>query len=415
MSILEIDCVTYDIDFEKLNIDKIKTKTHEKNGVEYGIINYDSDVLCYDDDKLSLYRSIVYSKPEMRVLSFSPPKSIPNDTFQEKYPNITDKIYINEIIEGTMINLFYDKRIEKWELSTKGAVSANYFYYRNQYGVDDNKEKQKTFYRMFLDVFRASGNQELNDVQFLEELPKSYSYSFVLQHPDNHIVLNITEPKLYLVSVYIVADNNHIKVVPPTLYENWRLFCIYRGKIDFPKRYDEYNNYEKLVNDHCSVHTSHNDLGCMIVNMETGERTSIRNPTYENIKLLRGNNPNLQYQYLCLKRSSKVKDFLYYFPKYRKIFYTFYEEYNKFVTDIHQSYLTYYIQKQNIKIAKKYFSHIYKIHHELYLPSLQSETKLIVKRRVVQDYFERMEPREMLFHLNYDKRELSKEKKNGEE
>jgi hypothetical protein len=147
----------------------------------------------------------------------------------------------------------------------------------------------------------------------------------------------------------------------------------------------------------------------MCINTQTGERTSMKNPTYEKIKLLRGNNPNLQYQYLCLRRSRKVKDFLYYFPQYKAIFYNFYDDFNQFISNVHLSYLTYYIQKQEVRISKKYFPHIYKIHHELYLPSLQTETSLIIRRRVVQEYFEAMEPREILYHLNYDKRQYSKE------
>jgi hypothetical protein len=138
--------------------------------------------------------------------------------------------------------------------------------------------------------------------------------------------------------------------------------------------------------------------------MENGERTAIKNPTYDSIKTLRGNNPNLQYQYLCLRRMGKVKDFLYYFPQYRGLFYRFYQDFENFINNVHISYLSYYIQKQEIVISKKYAPHVFKIHHEVYLPSLQTEEPIIVKRRVVKEYFEKMEPRELIYHLNYDRR-----------
>ena len=73
--------------------------------------------------------------------------------------------------------------------------------------------------------------------------------------------------------------------------------------------------------------------------------------------------------------------------------------------------MTYYVQKQNVKISKKYASHIYKIHHELYLPSLNTDTPIIVKRRVVKEFFDNLEPREMIYHLNYDRRQYAKGKR----
>ena len=75
---------------------------------------------------------------------------------------------------------------------------------------------------------------------------------------------------------------------------------------------------------------------------------------------------------------------------------------------MHLSYLTYYVQKQEIQISKKFFPHIYKIHHNLFLPSVQTGTPLIIRRKVVLEYFDAMEPREILYHLNYDKRLLKK-------
>ena len=148
----------------------------------------------------------------------------------------------------------------------------------------------------------------------------------------------------------------------------------------------------------------------MITNANNGDRTKIENEIYNEIKLLRGNNPNLEYQYLCLRRINKVKSFLSYFPQYRNLFYSFYNKYNNFVTNVHQSYVSYYVKKQSQQISKKFFPHIYKIHHELYLPSLQNENeKLIIRRKVVEDYFKDLEPREMLYHLNYDSRQIKNE------
>ena len=45
-------------------------------------------------------------------------------------------------------------------------------------------------------------------------------------------------------------------------------------------------------------------------------RVKIRNPNYEQIKQLKGNDPKMQYQYYYLRQKGLVKEFLKYFPEY---------------------------------------------------------------------------------------------------
>jgi hypothetical protein len=406
MTEAQVEYISYSLDTTGYNTNIIKTKFYEKNGHHYKILNYDNSFICFDDVVNAQYRSVIVSSPENKVVSFSPPKSIEMNKFIEKNPTIDEKIYANEAIEGTMMNLFYDNRSQLWEIATKGAVGGTYFYYRNEYD-DSTKTPPKTFYRMFLEALSASDSQELNDLEIIRELPTCYSYSFVLQHPENHIVLEITKPKLYLVALYDVSETNSVKWIPQQYYEKWDIFHKLVGIIEFPKPYIG-NTYDLIEKENCSIQNNFKSLGIMFMNTATGERALMENPNYKYMKSLRGNNPNLQYQYLCLRRTHKVKEFLHFFPQYNNLFHKFFEDYNNFVTNVHLSYLTYYVQKQEIQISKKFFPHIYKIHHNLYLPSVQAGTPLIIRRKVVLEYFDAMEPREMLYHLNYDKRMLKK-------
>ena len=47
------------------------------------------------------------------------------------------------------------------------------------------------------------------------------------------------------------------------------------------------------------MNTNYNTLGFVLINKVTGERAKIRNPVYEQVRQLRGNQPKLQFQYLC--------------------------------------------------------------------------------------------------------------------
>ena len=374
MSECEYINVDYTIDFIAYNSDKIKTKLYKSvKEVEYKILNYDDKVICDNDKKNGVYRSIVGSYPENKLLCFSPPKSMTLEVFKQENPLLdSPDIFVNEIVEGTMINLFYDPRIESWEIASKGAIGGNYWFYRTQYSVFNSNAKQPTFREMFLDAFRVPPGQDVNDFVGFEDFPKDYCYNFVLQHPANHIVLNIESPVLYLVSVYHIREDK-VVMIPPTIYEEWDCFLGIRGLLEFPKHFDEETSYDDLTNKYCSANSPYHSVGLMITNLHTGDRTCMENPTYKEVRELRGNNPNLQYQYLCLRRTGKVMDFLKYFPKYKAIFYRFYKQYEEFVSNVHQSYISYYVKKNGIKISKKYFPIIYTLHHEVYLPSISTE------------------------------------------
>ena len=138
------------VNVEFYNNNIIKNKAYSHNNRTYNILNYDRAYVCNNDYENSKYRSLVISFPEKKLLCFSCPKSITFDSFITKYPVLDSEILVNDIIEGTMINLFYDDRIQNWQIATKSAVGGNYWYFRNQY---DNTEKtQKTFNEMFLEA-----------------------------------------------------------------------------------------------------------------------------------------------------------------------------------------------------------------------------------------------------------------------
>jgi hypothetical protein len=382
--------VNYAVDpFYKNEHLKIKeyTPKNNTNAVSYKIITHDNE----DTNEISSYRSVIFSNPENSLLSFSPPSSIPLEEFQNKYPEITDDIYINECIEGTMINLFYDSRIGGWEIATKSAVGANYWFYRTQYG--EELGTQKTFRQMLLDAFRSEF--DLNMVPFLQYFPKEYSYTFVLKHPDNHIVEDVQYPIAYLVAVYHICDNRAI-YIPPFIYEEWDCFLNIRGIIEFPPSFDEGLKYDDYM-----TFNNEKTVGYMISNIRTGERCHIENLLYVTLRELRGNNPNLQYHYFVLKQDGKINDFLKSFPQYNALFLQFQVQYQKFVSNLHSHYVSNYIKRTGKKCPPKYFPLVYKLHHDVFIPSMASNNKIIMRKNVVHDYLDyNVSPSALIYHIN---------------
>ena len=381
----------------------VNTKLYTKQNTSYLILNYIKDILCFDDSFNAIYRSVVCSFPEKKILGFSPPKSIKYDHFMEKYPEIDESIIVNEIVEGVMMNLFYDDRIQSWQISTKKSIGGNYCY-KSPNQLENSNSNSKTFIQMFLEALKCPSKKcQLNDNIIIETLPKQYSYSFVLQHPNNKIILSIKEPKLYLVGVYEFSGNRVIEI-PSNIYEEWDIFLNISGIIHFPEKLDE-TRYDDLIENYCSKYTRNIKPGIMLKNSKTGDRSKIINHVYYKRKKNRIYNPNTQYQFLCINHIGKIEDFLKYFPVCKKQFRIFKIEYAEFINEIHRCYMLKYIEKSFPDISPKYLIHVEKIHNEIYLPSLHSNMKMKIDKYVVKKYVENIEPGDLLFYLNYDNRQ----------
>jgi len=405
-----LEPVLHKLDMDACSPEKIKKKFIRGLYSDYYLLQYEKLGLCFNDYKNMLYRSAIFSYPEKEVLSFTPMKSVSLAVFMEENPVLSEHIWVNEYAEGVMIQLFYDKRVNKWIMGTKGGVGGNYGY-----GSGSND----TFYDMFLDALHANRNETLNQLLLLELLPKEFSYTFILQHPNVINVFNITNVNnslhLYLVSVYhIDSVNNQVEFVPQAFFEKWPVFANISGIIEFPKSH-YFCSYDNIKE---SMHGQGVE-SLVITNMRNGHHCRIKSESYEvqrKSKLI----PALtQYQYLCMRRIDKVHDYLKYIPGKKKAFYTVQADFENLISEVHQYYCDYYIFKRADQYSKdksKYFTHIYKIHHTIYLPSLKNErnrtfiqtgeqqTNVVKPRKIykktVRHYFESTEPRELLFLLN---------------
>uniref|UniRef100_A0A6C0JMV1 Uncharacterized protein n=1 Tax=viral metagenome TaxID=1070528 RepID=A0A6C0JMV1_9ZZZZ len=402
-----LEPVLHKLDMDACSPEKIKKKFIRGLYSDYYLLQYEKLGLCFNDYKNMLYRSAIFSYPEKEVLSFTPMKSVSLSVFMEENPVLSEHIWVNEYAEGIMIQLFYDNRVNKWIMGTKGGVGGNYGYGHGFNGSNVSKGSNDTFYDMFLDALHANRDETLNQLLLLELLPKDFSYTFILQNPNITNVTNVHH--LYLVSVYHIDSlKNQVEFVPQVFYEKWPVFANISGIIEFPKSH-HFSNYNDLKE---SMHGQGLE-SLIITNMRNGHHCRIKSESYElerKSKLI----PALtQYQYLCMRRIDKVNDFLKYIPGKKKAFYTVQADFENLISEVHQYYCDHYIFKRANQYSKdksKYFTHIYKIHHTIYLPSLKNERNRVdaiqrkrkIYKKTVRHYFESMEPRELLFILNLE-------------
>jgi hypothetical protein len=372
-----------------LKLQQIECRTSDKQ--KYSVIRYLKEFLCLDMiPTYGLCRSIILNSVNV-VVGFAPPKSIPSDTFIKNHPDKTPHLVAQEFIEGTMINAFWDPSVGLgggWEISTRNTVGATSSFFKGA--------NRKTFRDMFLEAAK-----ELN--LSLDQLNKDLCYSFVLQHPENRIVVPFQKPDLYLVALYnikVVDGNTMVMSYPMSDLKN---FDWGAAAIKFPEIY-EWNTYTELIEKYASMNTSYSTLGVVVYNNLTCERMKIRNPVYEQVRNLRGNQPKLQYQYLSLRKEGKVADFLKFYPENKKEFSAFRDQVHLFTSTLFANYVSCYIKKEKPlkEFSDQYRTHMFNI-HKIYMDEMR-EKKLFITNTTVINYVNNLHPSLLMYCLNFQMR-----------
>ena len=360
-----------------------------KSNEPYKIVRYNKELLSCDlYSSYGLLRSVVINS-QNRIVSFAPPKSIPTDQFITKYSKKTDYIIAQEFVEGTMINVFFDPDIKSWKIATRNTVDADVSFFKSA-----NLETNKTFNMMFVEACQANNFN-------LETLNPQFCYSFVLQHPNNRIVVPFKNPQLYLVEVYEIIQNGHdVTVVDQNLYAVRTNGSWTHTTIRFPDIY-EFAAYSELIEKFGSANTPYDVMGIVIKNMSTNERSKIRNPIYEEVRHLKGNHSKLQFQYLHLRKEGRLPEFLKYYPENKQIFSECRDKVHMFTNTLHQNYLACYVRKEKPlnEFGAQFRTHMFKI-HEQFINDLRPKN-LFVNNTVVQKYVNNLAPALLMHSLNY--------------
>ena len=413
-----------------IKLNKVECRT-DNNIANYKIIGYNKSLLTRDlIPTVGLCRSVILNRNNM-VVGFAPPKSIKWDEFIQKYSEDDtcicgcpcccccggcDKFFsplehgtsssgsngvpetcivAEEFVEGTMINVFWDDSIGLtggWEIATRNTVGATSSFYKGT--------NTKTFRDMFLEA--ATENRLVMD-----NLDKELCYSFVLQHPENRIVVPFARPRLYLVAVYSITNepgNVYVTVHDSQTYKE--AFYAINTTVSFPEIYS-FDKYQNLIEQFGSATTAYNIVGVVLHNKSTGERAKIRNPVYEHVRKLRGNQPKLQYHYLCLRKEGHVGNFLKYFPENKAEFSKFREQLHVFTNTLFSNYISCYIKKEKplIEFHEQYRTHMFNIHNK-YLTELKESHKFVTKT-VVINHVNNIHPSLLMYCLNLQMRQLS--------
>lgn len=341
--------------------------------LQYNIIQYQKQLLSSNIIRtLGLFRSVIFDN-NYNLLSYSPPKSV-----KFNIELLNENTLVEEFIEGTMINMFYDNRLNDWEIATRSTIGGNVKFY---------KHAKETFNEMFYDVFNNKNIKK-------DDLKKDHSYSFILQHKGNRIVVPFENNNIYLADSYKIDGT--MKII--NSYDNDLVNKYTFLKIPSKKYSGNYN--EIIENYACSGKTDYKIVGVVFKNND-GTRMKIRNPEYEAVRKLRGNQCKDQYNYLSLRRDGNISLYLKHYPEDKKRFAIFRNLVHKATDDLYKMYQKCYIFKESeLKTFPSEFkTHMYKLHYELYLLKLKPDKKNL-QFNDVKEYINRVHPSLLMNMIN---------------
>ncbi len=342
-------------------------------------------------------RSSVYNS-NGKLVAFSPLSSCDIDTFFDSNGKLLEHIRIEEYVEGTMINLFYDNNI--WNISTKSTVGGKNNFYIN------GSNKQKTFYEMFHECWK---DQNLGDIN---SLSKKYSYSFVMQHKDNRIINKVFNNRLVLIAMYLQdyednLENGEIKTNVSMIYDEKVFEVMRQFGFEFPVvsgSSDCYDTKEKLIQEFASPYTDYSIMGINLFNTKTGERSKLRNPAYEELKKLRGNQAKIEYHYMTLRKLGKVDEFLDFFPEYQEDFNMYECKIINYQHELLDEFNKCYIKRKHPlgKVSLKYRNHMFALSQQY------KSTNLPTTMDTVIDYINNIHEAQLMSCVNYEYRPINR-------
>jgi hypothetical protein len=264
---------------------------------------------------------------------------------------------ISELVDGTMVNLFYFNG--GWLMSTRSNIGC-----KNQWQSDIS----------FKDMFdECSPNFDFS------VLNKDFTYSFVMRHKKNRIIIPVENNELYLVEMR--KDNNISDLTASEYYKTNKLL--------------NKENLQKDINwNHSIFNVKYLYKGYNFIQGSTRYKWLTDGSKF--IESIKPNTNNHLLNYLQLRKSGHLTNYLKYFPENRHI----YDDFRKKVHELTKQLQHYYrntfiyknIDKSDVPYVLKPFVHEL---HGIYLREQRGISWEDVKMFVYN-----LEPKRICFALN---------------
>jgi hypothetical protein len=306
------------------------------------------------------FRSVVWDTDAHMPVSITPPKSVDGERLPVlAEPAEAESYTVSEFYDGTLIGAFRCKYTDKIILHTRTHLPATNTYY-----------SAKTFADM---VEEACAITTLEGV-----IQAGECASFILQHPENRIVVRIAQPKLRLLQTTKISEDGTVGTVLtnttrlsdpavgiPNPSEVFRL----RGPVEFG---------QILLSKFAQAGLAAPFQGVVLTDVHSNTRYKIRTASYNAIRQLRGNTPKLDYVWLTHWKVDKLSDYLRIFPEEKTRAYAVLDEWKRCSNEVFGFYKDVFIfhSLQLNQAPRKYRPLLHEL-HEMYKTELKPQGRRV--------------------------------------
>ena len=249
------------------------------------MVYYDKEKSDMTTAHVPLFRSVVWDMNKNQPIAVGPRRS--GNFHDDIDPAMIHRV--EDFVDGVMINMFHDG--SGWRLATRTQLDATGHFYG-----------KRPFADLFWETFKSKGND-------LDKLIPCYTYTWVLQHPEERIVVNPDYgiPRLWLVEVSCIVDGKDLTVVSPPHSQPLEGYS--------PVVHDVHSVQE--IRDRVAAwgHRFGSQWKGLMVHMKDGSRYKIRSSEYEAAATLRGNQPKLPFLWLERWTEGKLRAYTRAFPE----------------------------------------------------------------------------------------------------
>ena len=327
-----------------------------------------------------LMRSVVWDTTANRPVSVTPAKSMEGEMLPEV--SAVEMLRAEHFVDGTLIGLFYDTYSSQWRIHTRSVLGAQSRYF----------SQTTTFATMFEQAMKAAR------IGF-DSLDKNSCYSWVLQHPENRIVVPVDRARAFCVQKATIHDDGSFTVDDLTGVPN--AVQVIRDIKSTQDLWDLLAEWNKRF--------GHAAQGIVVHYLPSGSRYKVRTPEYNRVRGMRGNSARRDFLWLDLWRSGKLLDYLRLYPEERATADAVVNRWKQITNDVFHIYTDVFKARSLAKAAipPKHRPLVYGL-HTLYMESLKPAGRSVDWKAALQ-YMNERDTAQMLFVINWEVRAVAKQ------
>lgn len=337
---------------------------------DLAVIRYVKGVSNMTLSHVGAFRSVVWDMKRHTPVSVTPFKSEQG----ESAPGV-EGVTVEEFADGVLIGQFWDTKTESWRVHTRSTLDARCRYF-----------SKRPFHSLFYEALHTV-------VPSLEVLDTSVCYSWVLSHPENRIVCEVSKPTVTLVGQYRVAEDASFVEVPreetPAALAS-TLPKVY-GTLDMMAAMNGTLKSQGIV---------------MKVANQPMKRWKMRSQLYKTVRLMRGNSARLDFLWMDMWSRGTLADYLRFYPEERTAINSLLNRWKAITQDVFKIYTDVFKARTADKtsIPAKYKPLVYGIHN-MYMNVLKPQGGRSVTWADVVKHMNGLDTAQKIFVLNWDLRQ----------